>query len=672
MSDLEKAQEEQEEKHHDALAEHVMDCFRRAKSHRDNHGVSESIIDSLRRYRGKYKDEEICNFEGIDNYRNITGKLVKDAHDWLKDAYFKAQDRPWTLDPSPEPELPQNVQDMLLESLQIQLNDLLISGSGASKLKTEQRRIASELRNTASYMAMEYAKESAEGMTRTIEDQLTEAGWRNVFSEFLLDLCVYPVAILKGPVIRNKEKLQWVIRDGKSKPKWTSESGYYVERVDPIDIFPSPDSTDTQNGEFIIERMKMSRARLNEAKSMKNFSSDAINLAFDIQDENYKKELELYENDSDQEKLDAVGRTDFSLKGSIFDVYEYHGRIKGSDILEWLELEDKLEYALENFDEKVDTDWGTIDPYEDYETVLWVCNNITIMARMTPSNPIPYRPYYKTSCFKIPGSFWGECIPMVLADIQDEINMAVRARTWNAGMSSGPISIVDGSRFTNGQAPTEVMPWDVFVTQTNTLEGNNAARPIQFEIIPNVTVPLTQIIEQGELAAHKYAGIPPYMDGFNQGSAETLGAFSLQYAGATKGIKSIISNVDQDVIEKFITQMYYYNMYYNEDESIKADVAVNVRGASGLIAQEQRQARPLEMLSALGPILAQMKPEAALALANEALTESGYDPKSLGLQQGILNQEAANRQIGVGQPQVDGRSGPVQQQIQNSQIPPNI
>jgi hypothetical protein len=291
------------------------------------------------------------------------------------------------------------------------------------------------------------------------------------------------------------------------------------------------------------------------------------------------------------------------------------------------------------------------------------------MARLTEPNPVPYRPYYITSAYKIPGSPYGESLPGIVADLQDELNVAARSRMYNMGMSSGPVVEVDTSRFTDNDFPEQIQPWSVIPTSSNTMQGNNTAPAIRFNQVPNVAPMLTQVMEEVWDKAHRISGIPPYMYGDSKGAAPTLGAFSLQYSGATKGVKSIIANIDTDVIERMVEQFYYYNMYFHEDESVKADAKVKVRGASGLIAQEQRQARPLELLNALGPILAQMQPETALALANETLKQSGYDPASLGAASGNANSEAANRMVGVGQPTPDGRSGGAQALLGQQQMP---
>lgn len=664
MNMLEDEVERQEEEGLADLSGYVMQCFERARRHRNDIGVTDAITDSLRRFRSKYTEEELTKFQGISVYRGLTGMITRSAFSWLKDAYFNAQDRPWTLEPTPEPEMPDHIKEELKDAIEAELlqqvgdpNQLLAMPSA------DKRMIVDGLRNSASQIALDYATESTKGMTKVIEDQLLEAGFRDVLSEHLLDVCVFPYAVLKGPVVRRKQVPVW----NKNRYTFKTEPHYYVDRVNPMNFYPSPDSTNTQDGEFLIEVMPMSRARLNEAKKMKDFSKDAINLVISEADHSYNRQAQLTVDDNTLVELDGVGRSNTKLDGSMFDVYEYNGRIPGEYLLEFLEEEDRIDTAREKFD-TITTEWGEIDPYEDYESTVWVCNSVVIFARLNQAQPIPYRPYYVTSAFKIPGSIYGECIPMVIADFQDELNTAARSRMFNMGMSSGPIVEADISRFRDGEVPAAIKPWTVYPVTTDSARNNNSAPALRFTDVPDNAASMTQVMEEIWDKAHRVSGIPPYMYGDNKGAASTLGAFSLQYAGATKGIKTIISNIDNDIIEKFIQQMYYYNMYYNDDESIKADARVNVRGAAGLIAQEQRQARPLELLQALGPILAQMDPETALALANETLSESGYDKKTLG--KSGAAKEASNRLVQPsGAPQPDGRSGAVPQQLAEAQLP---
>lgn len=669
---IHEAENDQVENNYDDLASFIMKSFDRARSHRDQIGVTQSIKDSLQRYRSKYSNEEREKFSGIDIYVPMTNMMVRSAYSWLKDAYFNAQDKPWTLEPTPIPELPDFLQKDLDMAIENQIMNTLDPNMmmGMRQPDTSKKKLIDQLRNTASKMAFEYASESIKGMSTVIEDQLQQAQFRIILSDFLLDLLIYPYAVIKGPVIRNKKTPMWK----KDRYVFENKTSYYLERVDPRNFWFSPDSTDTQDGEFVIELSPMGKSNLLSAKKMKNFKSEAINLVIEENDYRYNRQAELRVDDSDYEKLDGVGRDSDSTDGYVFDVYCYHGQISGHHILEFIDMEKESDEAVKNFDTvETNTEWGVIDPYESYEVETWVCNDRVLMVRPRAESPIPYRPYYTTSCFKIPGSPYGESIPIVIADSQDELNTSARARAYNVGMSSGPIVEADISRMPDNKVPEQIRPWLVYPVQSNNTQANNSSPALRFNTVPDNSISLTRNMIDVWERAHSIAGIPPYMYGENKGSAQTLGAFSLQYAGATKGIKTIISNIDHDIIEKLITQMYYYNMIYHEDKGIKSDAKVNVRGSAGLIAQEQRQARPLELLQALGPILAQMQPETALALANETLSESGYDPANLksGINSSNAEKEASSRLVGgnTQAPPTDGRSGNVEQISNGAQMP---
>lgn len=669
---IREAEEEQVENNYDDLASFIMKSFDRARKHRDQIGVTEAIKSCLERYRSKYTAEEKEKFAGIDIYVPMTNMMVRSAYSWLKDAYFNAQDKPWTLEPTPLPELPDFLKKDLDLAIENQIMNTLDPNMvmGLQQPDSAKKKLIDELRNTASMIAFEYASESIKGMSVVIEDQLQQAEFRLVLSDFLLDLLIYPYAVIKGPVVRNKKVPIWK----KDKYVFESKSEYYVERVDPRNFWFSPDSTDAQNGEFVIELSPMGRSNILSAKKMKNFKADAINLVIEENDYRYNRQAELRVDDNDYEQLDGVGRDSNATDGYVFDVYCFHGQISGHHILEFLDMETESDEAVRKFETvNTGTEWGTIDPYDSYEVESWLCNDRVIMLRPRAESPIPYRPYYTTSCFKIPGSPYGESIPLVISDSQDELNTSARARAYNVGMSSGPIIEADVSRMPDNKVPEQIRPWLVYPVQSNNTQANNSSPVLRFNNVPDNSMSLTRNMVDVWERAHSIAGIPPYMYGENRGSAQTLGAFSLQYAGATKGIKTIISNIDHDIIEKLITQMYYYNMIYHEDTGIKSDAKVNVRGSAGLIAQEQRQARPLELLQALGPILAQMQPETALALANETLSESGYDPANLGAagQSSNATKEASSRLVGgnTKTPPVDGRSGNVDQVADGAQIP---
>jgi hypothetical protein len=94
-------------------------------------------------------------------------------------------------------------------------------------------------------------------MERRMEDQLLEGGMPAAFDAFLDDITTFPAAILKGPVVRNKNKLGWKqTGPGQYDPDISEQLVLEWERVDPMMCYPSPSSTGIDDGYF-IERHKL-------------------------------------------------------------------------------------------------------------------------------------------------------------------------------------------------------------------------------------------------------------------------------------------------------------------------------------------------------------------------------------------------------------------------------
>lgn len=646
----------------DRMGDFVQTSYSKAVEHKETTGVSDDLERCLAQYRGQYYGEEECYLEDNDVYRNITSLIVRTVIAWLKDAYFFAEDRPWAIEPTPIPELP----EYLAKELEDAQLEILLQAGYPNK---EADRLLEKLSFIASDMAMEKATRASELMTKKIDDQLTEGQWRDSFHKIMSDIAIFPAAVLKAPVIRLVRELKWdgneLVQD--RTPKMV------VERVSPFDIFLSADSENTQDGEFIIERIRMTRARLLESRELPNFSRRGINLALS----KFKKGTMNQQGAGGSAGINSAGNDDYSRydnegvdrsnrhSGSMIEVLNFWGRVSGDKILEFFELEAESNEAMRLEDGSVQAgDFGDIDPFEEYEMNIWVINGIVIKAVKNP-HPLSERPYHMTSYSKIPGSPWGEGVCQILYDGQREINAAARARVRNMGFASGPMIEVNVDRLEGEDRPNEIEPWSVMYTKSGAVGASGDNRPaVNYHQAPSNSNELTSIMQEVWDKMHDLAGVPPYTYGNNQGAARTLGAFSMQYANAAKGIKAVIGNIDRELIEPMIETFYYLNMKYDEDEAIKVDAKIKARGAAGIMAQEQRQSRPIETLQAAGPFL---PPEAAQALTADFLKQSGYDPENFGLSGGSTDRDLANlsnsgrgqQNINPGAVQTDGRSGNV-------------
>lgn len=662
-SRLDRARDEQDEDPISQLAAHVRSCLTRATAHRKRFKLDETFETCQRNRDGRYAEADLEQYPpGCDVFRNVTGMLCRAAESWILDVYAEAMDRPWTLEPTPVPSLPEHLHLQLEQAIQ-QAVIAQMQADPMGMMAAPPKEIIDRFRNTAHALAMDEASKASDLMQQRIEDQFDEGGWRAAWRRFISEIVTYPCACLKGPVIERRKRLVW--NGNELEP--IEEPTLCVESVDPRNLFPAPDATNAQDGEFIIERMRLTRAKLNACRDMPSFSPDALALVlventstpdWNTDDVNVQRQ-----NDVDFNEANGDGVRD------MFTVYDFWGRVTGRMFLNWLQEQHAADIA-EDHDGVVETKWGLIDPLRDYELNVWLCNNIVLRAILNP-HPLNKRPFHVASCYPRVGSFWGQGVPEIVGDTQRELNATVRAKVRNLGFSSGPLVEMDIDRVQDEDKDVE--PWRVFMTRS---KGEERFPAIQFHQVPSNVQELLAVAAEAWQAAHDLAGIPPYTRGDNRGAAQTLGAFSMQYAGALKGIKQIIGNIDVAAIEPLVEAFWVYNMMFADDPAIKADAQVKARGAQGLIALEHRQARPLETLQAVGPILKDAAPNAMLMLVGEFLKAAGYDPASFGLPGGIAESEMSKRatgaapQIGAGGvPRVDGRSGPALSAMQQQPLP---
>lgn len=655
---IDKARDEQDGYLFDGLSQHILSCFERARSHRQEHGVDEEIVGCLRAYRAKYSTEELARFEGIAVYRGLTGMLCRTAESWLEDAYVMVEDKPWTLQPTPRPLLPATIRAALEQAIESRFSELAQNGV-VPRTEKDRYDIVRALRDEADRLAKEEADKALKGMDDYISDQLVEGDWRPEFAKFRHDVMIYPTAILKSGTWRNTRRAQW---NGDTMEA-VDEVVKVSERVAPIDFFPSPDSTTTQDGEFVIERMRMSRSALVKCIELPFFFREALRLVLYDNPEGVHNS----EDDSRMAWLEITDEND----ANTYIVYDFHGRVNGSDILAFYQAEDLSEEAMRE-DGVVETELGEIDPFGVYEINAWLCGGKVIRLLMAP-NPLETRPYYATSYCKVPGSFWGMGIPSLIEGLQSELNSAARSRVFNLGIASGPIVEIDVDRIDTEERPEQIEPWRIFFTTG--AGGAGHAPAVRFNQANMHVEQLTRVMDEAWMKGHDIAGLPPYTRGVNEGAARTLGAFSMQYNSATKGIKRVMGNIDRDVIEPLITDYYYDAMFNSDDPSIKADAQVVARGVIGLLRKENAEAKPLETLMQISGF-AERYPQAIDTLVLEFFKERGYNPERMGMAPGLLQgalgpaaSGPSNPAPDLGQPPLDGRSAPAQEAIANTTVP---
>lgn len=581
----------------DALSEFVHKQFRTARDHRRKIGVDEQIGYARHAMRLEYTAEELAKFgEDATVYLGLTNIKVRAARSWMNDILANAEDQPWTIKPTPVPELPSNVMDVVLDRLEQHVRE-----HGFDVQLPEE---AAETKALAKRFANKLAIEGAERLEDTLRDQLLEGGWREAFDEFAADLMQYPAAILKGPYLQREPSFRWVGDELKVVERLTRK----IERVDPSDAFPSPNATSPQNGAYFIQRVRCTSDDLLNYATTPGFSEAAVRTALLDNPRGYSREAF---GDSEADHANNID-TDACPPDEQYEVLVYYGKL-----------------AVELLQEHgVGQD---MDPQKRCEAEVWVCGEHVLKAVLNP-HPLGRRPFYATSFERSAGAFWGQSLPTILRDVQRVANASARNIVKNAAFASGPVGEYDVDRMDDEEDPTDVRPYRLYGVESKPGVSQPA---IRWQNIPTVVTDLMNLYQWASKLADDYSGIPAYVVGNPQvaGAGRTLGGLSMLMGNAAKGIKAVIGNVDRYVIEPLITALYELEMLFGDDPTLKLDVKVIARGSSGILQRELSQARSVEVMQTLVPFATGekpiVKPDALKIVLRDMLRSLGYTADEL-------------------------------------------
>lgn len=628
----------------DQLAVHVRTCFEDAKRHRMSRGVDTDIMRAMRAVDNKYDPEDMELLEGVDIYMGITSQKVRALKSWISDILANSEDKPWTLQATPLPELPPEAEEAVVDAL---VRELQMYG-----YTFDLREKAAYFKDIAQKHADKLAATATSRMEKKINDLMTEGDWRDAFTAFLSDVATYPTAFMKGPSIEREPGLRW--RGGQLTT--VDRLRYRMKRVHPLDFYPSPNSTTPQTGMYCIERSRMTKHELMRCIGVPGFNEMAIR---QLVEGNPTGVREVVSTDAERGALEATDTRYTSINDGLYDVIMYYGRLEGE--------------MLEEHGVVVD------DEMMQYEAEVWVCGTTVLRAMLNP-HPLGTRPFYAGSFDKIPGSLWGRGLPQIVRDIQRVCNSAARSLVRNMSFASGPVGEYDVDRLANESNIDQVRPFRLYAVTTDPMLGGQQSQAIRWHKIDSNAAELLKVYEYYAKLADDASGVPAYVLGNPQvaGAGRTLGGLSMLMGNAAKGVKLVIAGIDRDVIEPVVRNFYALLMMFDPDRTIKADVNVVARGAAGLLQRELSQARAVETLQMLTPyVQAQLVPPDGLQVVlRDVLRGLGYssddiipDPERAQALQNfaIANMLAQNQGGAGGAGAAGGGSAPAQTSVPSIQ-----
>ena len=571
----------------------IMERYNRADDYREQD--EQRWLRAYRNYRGLYgSDVQFTEAEKSRVFIKVTKTKTLAAYGQIVDVLFANNRFPLSVDPT---ELPEGVvkdvsfdpkePEELRGSTSLSTSPYGFKGDGKDlpkgataktlegmlgpledKLK-DIEGLKAEVGKTPTAITFSPAMVAAKNMEKKIHDQLEESGASKHLRSTAFEMALFGTGVMKGPFAVDKEYPSW---DDEGDYDPTIKTVPQVSHVSVWNFYPDPDANNMDEAQFVIERHKMSRSQLRALKKRPHFRSEVIEAAI-AEGENYTRES--WEDDlSDYAPEHGVDR---------FEVLEYWGMC---DIDMLLEQEVDIPKDLQSLD--------------DLQVNVWICNGKLIRMVLNPFKPstIPYMaaPYELN-----PYSFFGVGIAENMDDTQTLMNGFMRMSVDNAVLSGNLLIEVDETNLVPGQ-DLSVYPGKVFRRQ-----GGAPGQAIFGTKFPNVSQENLQLFDKARQLADESTGLPSFAHGQTgvSGVGRTASGISMLMNAASGSVKTVIKNVDDYLLKPLGEGLFWFNMQFDFDKSLKGDLEVKARGTESLMANEVRSQRLMQFLQvASNPALA--------------------------------------------------------------------
>lgn len=560
-----------------SLASHIETCWQAAK--RAKVEIETRLIKCARQRKGDYDAATLAKIKkhgGSEIFMQLTKMKCRAAKSWIKDIMVPPGEKPWSIEPTPVPDLPDEIeQNITQQVMQETVFMMEMEGEAITSERVMNRMV--ELKDEITKQFTEHAKEVSTKQERQIEDDFVEGKYYEELERFINDFVTFPAAFMRGPISRKRKALRWEENQtGQSIPKVTDVISKEYNCVSPFDAYPSPGARNIQDGYF-IERDRMRRRDLISYIGTPGANEEAIRAVLAAHGEGGIKDW-LW---TDQERADIENRPgELNSPEAMIDALIFWGNALGQKLLDWGMSKKQVP-----------------DPEMDYQITAIKIGRWIILARLNP-HPLGHRPYYASSFEKMNNSIWNQSIPELMEDIQKICNATARNLINNEGIASGPQVEVHKDRIQPGEDVEDIYPWKIWQTKSDD-QGHNRNAVNFYQPSMNVEG-LLKIYDYFFKQASEVSGIPAYIYGSDEvgGAGKTASGLSMLMNAASKTLKDAVGYIDTDIVKPTVREHWLHLMLYNQSIEKTGDINIIARASEYLIIQEQLQARRTEFLTA--------------------------------------------------------------------------
>jgi len=579
------------------LAKHFEAKWEIAK--RDNRETRKEIIRTFKRIRGEYDSKKLADiraFRGSETYIRSGEQKCRAAFSWVADIYRGDTDLPWSLEPSAVPTLPDQTKQQIKQEIikkGVQLQQELLLQEQEQGVPFDQARLTktlNEWQQVAEQLATEAinkdAKKRCDRAAQKIRDDNQEGKWDIAFKDFLWYFVRCKAGIIKGPGAVKKKVHTWeVLPDGTFDfvAKETTATDVYA--VSPFNFYPMKGVKTVNDGD-IIEIHDLVRQSLYDLIGVDGYSKEAIetvlseikagaikNRWIQIDDEIQVNQVSFEKTFVPTSQPDTQSATSNVMEDKI-QAMEFYGSVPGSMLIQW------------------GMNPQGVDPHQEYQCNCWKIGKHVIKAVINPDS-LGRKPYHVSSWAKSPTWLLGEGLFDMAEPLEDILNAITRAIINNIAIASGP-QVVVNKDFCDDKSG--VYPWKRWDVTSGMMKDG---KPVDF-FQPDMNT--AELINAWKFFAQVLdeMTVPAYAQGASQSgvTAGTATVFTQLLAAASRSIKAVVANIDDDIITPYIQMCYDNLMRDTDDETLKGDAFVVAKGVSSLLAKEQQAQRKTELLQA--------------------------------------------------------------------------
>lgn len=507
-------------------------------------------------------------------YPKLTRWKVVSMLSRLMNLLFQADDKCWTVNASPVPDLDEEDLQQVLDALVPPAppgNDL----QDASAMPAPPQQAPSDEVVEAAILA--FAKKRAARMELEIEDQLQDLGGSRMLDfvslcrKVLMSGIQYGAGILKGPFIEERTMRRWQM-SGQGRLTAVPYTGYRprFEFCPLWTYYPDMAAKERNQMDGQFERVVMNHHQVSMLKQRPDFMADQIEAFLKSWPQgNYVRKA--YETELRAMGV-AINVTQSERRK--FEAIVWEGFVNGREL---------ADCGVDVPDNKLN---------DDVRACVWIMDNYVIKAELDPWSTLDTdgeMPRYHTFIFEDDETFLlGNSLPQIVRDSQLGLCAATRMALDNGAVQR--IFEVNTALMRLDQDITAINP-DMILYRDDDNPATAqypAIRPIEIPVHLDSLAMLAKMFENFA-DQETFVGAATGGD-MQKGPSEpfrTATGASMLRGDAALPFKDVVRNFDI-FTESVISSLLVFNRNFNPNTGIRGDFKAVARGATSLIAKEVR------------------------------------------------------------------------------------